>query len=311
MKKAIIGKKVGMTQIFDDKGNVVPVTVVEAGPCVVTQIKTKETDFVEQVLATDSHSHLMLFTNKGKVHVMKAYRIPEAGKTAKGSNIVNMLLLEEGEKITTMISVPEFTENEYLLFVTKQGVVKRTPLSEYEYQRKGGKIALSLDEGDELVFVRRSQGDSDVLIATHEGNATRFIESDARPMGRTARGVRGIRLDEGDYVKGVALVEEDKMLITITEKGEKLLRGGHVWVYADEITALSQAPENRIQSLSRIAAFGALLPSTLPTLQKEERTLDQICGALSEMIVAVPTYALACLPNAEAAQLSYNTIFGV
>jgi len=185
----------------------------------VTGIKTKETDFVEQVLATDSHSHLMLFTNKGKVHVMKAYRIPEAGKTAKGSNIVNMLLLEEGEKITTMISVPEFAENEYLLFVTKQGVVKRTPLSEYEYQRKGGKIALSLDEGDELVFVRRSQGDSDVLIATHEGNATRFIESDARPMGRTARGVRGIRLDEGDFVKGVALVEEDKMLITITEKG--------------------------------------------------------------------------------------------
>ena len=185
----------------------------------VTGIKTKETDFVEQVLATDSHSHLMLFTNKGKVHVMKAYRIPEAGKTAKGSNIVNMLLLEDDEKITTMISVPEFTENEYLLFVTKQGVVKRTPLSEYEYQRKGGKIALSLDEGDELVFVRRSQGDSDVLIATHEGNATRFIESDARPMGRTARGVRGIRLDEGDFVKGVALVEEDKMLITITEKG--------------------------------------------------------------------------------------------
>jgi len=185
----------------------------------VTGIKTKETDFVEQVLATDSHSHLMLFTNKGKVHVMKAYRIPEAGKTAKGSNIVNMLLLEDGEKITTMISVPEFAENEYLLFVTKQGVVKRTPLSEYEYQRKGGKIALTLDEGDELVFVRRSQGDSDVLIATHEGNATRFIESDARPMGRTARGVRGIRLDEGDFVKGVALVEEDKMLITITEKG--------------------------------------------------------------------------------------------
>ena len=185
----------------------------------VTGIKTKETDFVEQVLATNSHSHLMLFTNKGKVHVMKAYRIPEAGKTAKGSNIVNMLLLEDGEKITTMISVPEFAENEYLLFVTKQGVVKRTPLSEYEYQRKGGKIALSLDEGDELVFVRRSQGDSDVLIATHEGNATRFVESDARPMGRTARGVRGIRLDEGDYVKGVALVEENKTLITITEKG--------------------------------------------------------------------------------------------
>lgn len=185
----------------------------------VTGIKTKETDFVEQVLATDSHAELMLFTNKGRVHVMKAYRVPEAGKTAKGSNIVNMLSLEDGEKITAMISVPAFSEDEYLFFITKQGIVKRTPLSEYEYQRKGGKIALALDEGDELVFVRRTSGDHDVLIATYRGNATRFAESDARPMGRTARGVRGIRLDEGDFVKGVALVDESKKLITITEKG--------------------------------------------------------------------------------------------
>ena len=185
----------------------------------VTGIKTKETDFVEQVLATDSHSHLMLFTNTGKVHVMKAYRIPEASKTAKGSNIVNMLQMENGEKITAMISVPEFSEHEYLLFVTKMGVVKRTPLSEYEHQRKGGKIALDLDEGDELVFVRCSEGKGDVIIATHMGSATRFTESDCRPMGRTARGVRGIKLDEGDYVKGVALVDDSKMLITITEKG--------------------------------------------------------------------------------------------
>lgn len=185
----------------------------------VTGIKTKETDFVEQVLATDSHAQLMLFTNKGKVFTMKAYRVPEAGKTAKGSNIVNLLALDEGEKITAMISVPAFAENEYLLFVTKQGIVKRTPLSEYEYQRKGGKIALALDEGDELVFVHRTQGESDVIIATHEGSATRFTESDARPMGRTARGVRGIKLDEDDYVKGVALVDDTKKLITITEKG--------------------------------------------------------------------------------------------
>ena len=185
----------------------------------VTGIKTKETDFVEQVLATDSHSHLMLFTNTGKVHVMKAYRIPEASKTAKGSNIVNMLQMENGEKITAMISVPKFSEHEYLLFVTKMGVVKRTPLSEYEHQRKGGKIALDLDEGDELVFVRCSEGKGDVIIATHMGSATRFTESDCRPMGRTARGVRGIKLDDGDYVKGVVLVDDSKMLITVTEKG--------------------------------------------------------------------------------------------
>ncbi len=185
----------------------------------VSGIKTKETDFVEKVLATNSHSNLMLFTNTGKVQVLKVYKIPEASKTAKGSNIVNLLELQSGEKVTAMVAVDEFLPEEYLLFVTKNGTVKRTPITEYEYQRKGGKIALALDEGDELVFVRVTDGNSDVIIATHGGSATRFSESDARPMGRTARGVRGIRLDEGDYVKGVALVEEDKALITITEKG--------------------------------------------------------------------------------------------
>lgn len=185
----------------------------------VSGIKTKETDFVEQVLAVDSHSHLMLFTNTGKVHTMKAYRIPEGSKTSKGSHVVNLMELESGEKVTAMVAVPDFSPDDYLLFVTKMGVVKRTPLSEYAYQRKGGKIALNLDENDELVFVRRTDGSHDVIIATHGGFATRFSEADARPMGRTARGVRGIRLEDGDYVKGVALVEEGKKLVTVTEKG--------------------------------------------------------------------------------------------
>lgn len=185
----------------------------------VVGIKTKETDTVEKMIATDSHAHLMLFTNKGKIYVTRPFRIPEASKTAKGSNLVNLLELSEGEKVTTMLSTPGFAEDEYLLFVTKLGTIKRTPITEYENQRKGGKIAIDLDEGDELVFVKRTKGDSDIIIATHEGSANRFDEADARPMGRTARGVRGIKLDEGDYVVGAVVVEEDKYLLTISEKG--------------------------------------------------------------------------------------------
>ncbi len=185
----------------------------------VVGIKTKETDTVEKMIATDSHANLMLFTNKGRIYITRPFKIPEASKNAKGSNLVNLLELTEGEKVTTMLSTPGFAEDEYLLFVTKQGTIKRTPITEYEYQRKGGKIAIDLDENDELVFVKRTKGESDIIIATHEGSANRFDEADARPMGRTARGVRGIKLDEGDYVVGAVVVEDDKYLFTISEKG--------------------------------------------------------------------------------------------
>ena len=184
---------------------------------------TKEEDFVENVIAVNSHSYLMLFTNLGKVQMIKAYQIPEAGRTAKGTNIVNILELEEGEKITAMLSVADFDmeddKEEYLLFVTKQGTVKRTLLSEFAYKRKGGKRALTLDEGDELIYVRHTSGSDQVIIATSEGYACRFDENDARVMGRSARGVRGIRLGEGDFVAGVALVDDTKHLVTITKNG--------------------------------------------------------------------------------------------
>ena len=182
-------------------------------------MSTKEEDFVETVVACHSHSYLMMFTNKGKVQVKKAYQIPEAGRTAKGTNIVNILELEEGEKITALLSIPEFVAGQYLTMVTRNGVIKRTDLSEYEYQRKGGKKALNLDEDDELVFVAHTTGENEVIIATYNGYAARFHESAARVMGRTARGVRGIKLTEGDYVKAVAIVEEGKKLLSITENG--------------------------------------------------------------------------------------------
>ena len=180
---------------------------------------TKEEDFIEKVIGVHSHSHLMFFTNIGKVHMRKAYQIPEASRTAKGTYMTNIIELEDGEKITAMISVPEFNDSEYLIMVTKYGIVKKTLLSEYEYQRKGGKRALNLDEGDELVFVMRTHGEAGLVLATRNGSAVRFDERNIRSMGRVARGVRGISLREGDYVCGVAVVDESKKLITITENG--------------------------------------------------------------------------------------------
>ena len=180
---------------------------------------TKEEDFVERILVTNSHSLLLFFTNKGKVYSKKAYRIPEASRTAKGTSIVNILEVEKDEKITSIISVNGFAENEYLTMVTRKGVIKRTLLTEFAYQRKGGKIAIRLDEGDELLFVRHTKGGENLILATHEGNAVRFDEENVRCMGRTARGVRGITLAEEDYVVGVAMVEEGKDLLTITEGG--------------------------------------------------------------------------------------------
>lgn len=180
---------------------------------------TKEEDFIENVMAVHSHDYLMMFTNMGRVYSKKVFMIPEASRTAKGTNIANILELSQGEQLTTVFPVEEFTDGEYLLMVTKRGVVKRTLLSEYEYQRRSGKIALSLDEGDELVFVRHTTGSDELIIATRQGYAVRFNEKEIRAMGRMARGVRGIRLTDGDEVCGVALVEEGKALITITEKG--------------------------------------------------------------------------------------------
>ncbi|MBQ9085253.1 MAG: DNA gyrase subunit A, partial [Clostridia bacterium] len=149
----------------------------------------------------------------------KAYRIPEAGKTAKGTNLVNIIELQENEYVTAIIPITEFVEGEYLTMITKLGVTKRTLLKEFEYQRSKGKIAINLDEGDELIFVRHTKGDESLIIATRDGNAVRFDETNVRAMGRAARGVKGITLSGDDYVVGVALVDESKYLLTVTENG--------------------------------------------------------------------------------------------
>jgi len=182
-------------------------------------MKTKEEDDVVDVIAMHSHSDLMLFTNLGKVHVMKAYTIPEVGKSAKGSNIANLVELQNGESITAMLSVQSYDDGSYLTMVTGKGIIKRTELSEFSYQRRGGKIALTLDEDDYLAFVLRTDGNQHLLLATKGGNAIRFDENQVRVMGRTARGVIGIELEEGDSVTGATVVDNEKTLLTISEKG--------------------------------------------------------------------------------------------
>ncbi len=181
---------------------------------------TKENDFIDQVVVMNSHAYLMLFTNTGRVYTLKAYKIPEASRTAKGSNIVNILDLREGERITSLVGITGFADSEYLTMVTKNGVIKKTLLSEFEYQRKGGKIAIGLDDDDELLYVVHTHGMSDIIIASHDGQAVRFSEQNVRAMGRPARGVRGMTLREGDYIKGAIVVEEGKKILTVTEKGK-------------------------------------------------------------------------------------------
>lgn len=180
---------------------------------------TKEEDFVEMVVSADSHANLMMFTSKGKVFTKKAYLIPEASRTAKGTNIANILEIDKDDKITAMIDMERFDMGGYLTMVTKNGIIKRTPVEEYEYQRKGGKKAINLDEGDELVFVSHTTGDNEIVVATKNGFAVRFHESKARQVGRTSRGVIAIRLTDNDCVAGAAVVDETKTLLFITEKG--------------------------------------------------------------------------------------------
>ena len=185
----------------------------------VTAMTTKEEDFIEKVMSVHSHSTVLLFTNTGRVQVLRAFQIPEASRQAKGTNIVNLIQLAEGEKVTAMISVDGFPDDEYLTMITRQGVIKRTLLSEFEYQRKGGKIAITLDEGDELLYVLHTYGENDILMATAHGSAVRFSEQNVRCMGRAAHGVKGMSLRGDDRVVGAVVVNDEKLLITVTENG--------------------------------------------------------------------------------------------
>ncbi len=183
-------------------------------------ITTREEDTVVDVFTASTHDYILFFTDTGKVYRKKGYQIPESGKAAKGTALVNILQIEQGERVQTMIHFRDFTEEElYLTMVTRQGTVKRLPVATLKNLRNNGIRALNMDEGDALVSVRETDGRQKLLIATHDGMAVVFDENDVRPMGRTAVGVRGIKLREGDYVVGAARAREGKSVLTITERG--------------------------------------------------------------------------------------------
>lgn len=186
----------------------------------ITGIQTREEDFVKQLFVTSTHDTLMFFTNKGKVYRLKGYEVPEAGRTAKGTAIVNLLQLDGDEKVTAVIPIKEFVDGQYLLMATRGGIIKKTKLLEYNSTRKTGLQAISLKDGDELIDVRLTDGERNVVMVTHEGMSITFAESDVKPVGRVSQGVIGIRVSEGDFVVGMEPIYNEKAyLLAITENG--------------------------------------------------------------------------------------------
>lgn len=185
----------------------------------VSGMSRREEDVASDMFVINSHDYVLFFTNFGRVYRLKCYEIPEGSRTSKGMNIANLLPIAPEEKVTSVIKVPKFDDEKYLIMVTKQGLVKRIKLSAYNTNRKGGVVALELNEGDELAWVRMTDGSSQVVVATRLGKAIRFDENDVRPMGRTARGVKALTLLGDDYVIGMTTVNEDDMILTVSEAG--------------------------------------------------------------------------------------------
>ena len=189
------------------------------GGCGVSGLTRRDEDVVNELFIINSHDYVLFFTNFGRVYRLKCFEIYEGSRTSKGSNIANLLPISADERVTSMIKVTEFEDNKFLIMVTKNGIIKRTDLKSFNTARKGGLIALGLDEGDELSWVRMTDGSNDMIVATRLGKCIRFSESDVRAVGRTARGVRAIKLKPGDEVVGMAIVNPDKLVFTVSETG--------------------------------------------------------------------------------------------
>ena len=185
----------------------------------VSGMSRREEDVAAEMFIINSHDYVLFFTDKGRVYRLKCYEVPEGSRQSKGINIANLLPISNDEKVTSMIRVPEFDEEKYLIMVTRRGIIKRIALNAYNTARKGGLIALELNEGDELAWVRMTDGNANVIVATKKGVAIRFKETDVRPMGRLARGVKAISLKEGDEVVGMSVVRDGGLVLTVSETG--------------------------------------------------------------------------------------------
>jgi DNA gyrase subunit A len=182
-------------------------------------METREQDFVEHLFVASTHAHILFFTNRGRVHWLKVWELPQLGRAAKGKALVNVLQLAEGERVQALLPVRSFEEQGFVTLCTRQGVIKKTDLQAYSNPRRGGIIAINLEEGDEVIAARRTNGQQEILIATKTGKSVRFNESQVRAMGRTATGVRGISLQDGDAVVGMEILSPGATILTVTERG--------------------------------------------------------------------------------------------
>ena len=241
----------------------------------------REEDIATEMYISNSHDYNLFFTSTGRVYRLKCYEIPESTRQSKGVNIINLLPLNPDldEKVTSMIRVPSFDEDKYLIMVTRQGIIKRISLNAYNTARKGGLIALELNEGDELAWVRMTSGQDEVIIATKKGMAIRFKETDVRPMGRQARGVKAMKLKDGDEIIGMSIIEEGKLVLTVSETGYGRLsspddyrvqsRGGkgltnyHTSKFGDVAALSVVSPEDDLIIISESGVIIRILLSTV------------------------------------------------
>ena len=248
-------------------------------------LSTREEDVIRHMFVCSSHDYVMFFTNQGRVYKLKCFEIPEGSRTAKGMNIINLLALQPEEKVTAMIPLEDYTEGRDLNMITCRGIIKRTRLDAYNKVRRGGLIDIELDEGDELVSVRTTEGQSDLLVATKKGMAIRFDETGARLVGRTARGVKAINLAADDEIVGMVPVEEDKLLLAVSATGYGRLssfdeyrrqsRGGkgltnyHTEKYGDVVGIAAVTPE---EDLILMASNGVMIRMLIGEIRQCSRT---------------------------------------
>jgi DNA gyrase subunit A len=232
----------------------------------ISSMKRRDEDVAKEMFVINSHDYVMFFTNLGRVYRLKCYEIPEGSRTSKGMNVANLLPITSDEKVTSMIRVPNLEDDAYLVMITKHGIIKRTALDAYSNIRKGGIIAIDLDEGDELCWVSMTDGSTELLVATQKGMAIRFHESDVRAMGRTARGVKAMDLKTGDTIAGMCCLREGQLVLTVSETGYGRLsqpsdyrlqsRGGkglinyYVEKYGDVADIKSVAPDEDVILIS-------------------------------------------------------------
>lgn len=276
----------------------------------ISGLARRDEDVVSEMFVANTHDYILFFTNFGRVYRLKCYEIHEGSRTSKGTNIANLLPVVTEERVTSIIKVTEFEEDKFLIMITKNGVIKRTSLKSFDTARKGGLIALDLDEGDELSWVRLTDGTNEMIVATKKGKAIRFNETDVRAVGRSARGVRALRLKDDDAVVGMIIVRDDKLVLTVSETGYGRLssiedyriqsRGGqgvinyHTEKYGDVAALNSVSPE---EDIILISDNGIIIRIEADTVRQCARPSKGV--KVMKLVGDSKVVAVACVPREE------------